>query len=107
MARFHGVIGFAQTEETAPGVWSEVVREREYFGDILRNTFQYQQGKELNSNLTLNNMFSIVADAFAYGNFGTMRYVKWMGSLWQITNIEIQRPRLILTIGGVYNGSTN
>jgi hypothetical protein len=107
MARFHGMVGFAQSEETAPGVWNDVVREREYFGDVIRNTRRYETTPNLNDNLDINNQFSIVGDAFAYQNFGTMRFIRWMNGLWKITNVEIQRPRLLLTVGGVYNGPTN
>jgi hypothetical protein len=33
-----------------------------------------------------------------------MRYVEWMNARWKITSIDVKRPRVILTIGGVYNG---
>lgn len=103
MAKFHGMIGFVHTEETAPGVHSEVVTERQYKGDVIRNTRRFENGEHLNDNLTINNQFSVIGDSFVYQNFPAMRYIKWMGSSWKITNVEVQRPRLILTIGGVYN----
>jgi hypothetical protein len=104
MAKFYGIIGYANQVESAPGVWTEVITERNYSGDILRNNKRSQQGEDLNDNLTINNLFSIVSDPYANDNFFSMRYIKWMGASWKITNIEVQRPRLILTIGGVYNG---
>lgn len=103
MAKFHGIIGYVQTEETAPGVYSEVVTERNYTGDILRNNRRWENSERLNDNLVINNQFSIVADAFAYENFQNIRYIQWMGTSWKVNSIEIQRPRLILTVGGVYN----
>lgn len=106
MAKFYGEVGYAETSETAPGVWTDVVTERNYFGDVLKNTRRLEAGEGLNDNLTINNMVSIVADPFAYQHFHAMRYVKWMGALWKVTNVEVQRPRLLLTIGGVYNGPT-
>jgi hypothetical protein len=107
MAKFHGMIGFVRTEETAPGVRSEVIREYEYSGDVLRNTRRFENGERLNDDLNINNQFSILGDIFVYQNFQDMRYISWLGSLWKITNVEIQRPRLLLTIGGVYNAPTN
>lgn len=104
MAKFYGAIGYAETKETAPGVWTESITERNYSGDVIRNTGKWQKGENLNDDLTINNSISIVADPFANQNFYAMRYVKWMGASWKITNVEVQRPRLILTIGGVYNG---
>ena len=107
MARFHGVVGYSDTVETKPGVWTETVIERVYSGDILRNTRRWEPSQQVNDNLNINNQISIVADAYAYDHFFAMRYIKWMGTLWKVTNVEVQRPRLILTIGGVYNGNTD
>jgi len=104
MAKFYGIIGYSVTEETSPGVWTESITERNYYGDVIRNTRRWQPGEGLNDNLTINNIISIVADPFAYQHFHAIRYIKWMGASWKIDNIEVQRPRLILTIGGVYNG---
>lgn len=106
MAKFFGEIGYVESTETKPGVWTEGVTERNYFGDVIRNTRRWQTGENLNDDLLLNNTIGIVADPFANENIHTMRYVKWMGVAWKITNVEIQRPRLILTLGGVYNGPT-
>lgn len=103
MPKYCGVVGYVETVEKVLGVWEEQAVERVYRGDILRNTRRWENGQGLNDNLTINNQFSIVADAYAYEHFFAMRYISWMGTLWKITNVEVQRPRLILTIGGVYN----
>ena len=103
MARFYGTVGYVVTGETVPGVWGEVVSERSYYGDVTKNTKRFQSTENLNDDIVVNNMISIVADPFAYEHFFAMKYVTWMGSKWKITNVEVQRPRLILTIGGVYN----
>jgi hypothetical protein len=106
MSKFYGTIGFAITTESAPGVWQDSIVTRNYYGDILRNTRQYQSGDSLNDNLNISNEFSIIADPFAYENFHSMKYVEYMGTKWKISNIDAsQRPRLILTVGGVYNES--
>ena len=104
MAKFYGIIGYAETSETAPGIRSEQITERNYSGDALKLSQRWQATDKLNDDLTINNSISIIADPFAYQNLSAMKYVKWMGASWKITNIDIQRPRLILTIGGVYNG---
>ena len=109
MARFYGWVGFARTAETDPenhpGKWDVVLVERPYYGDVMRNSRRWDQnGSGINDNLVLNNTISFLADDFANKNIGIMKYVRWRGERWQITNIEIQRPRLILTIGGLYNG---
>lgn len=103
MGKFYGKIGYAETRETTPGVWTEEITERNYTGDIIKNTRRWQSGDSLNDDLVINNIISIVADPFAYQNFHAIRYIMWMGASWKVTNVEVQRPRLILTIGGVYN----
>lgn len=104
MGKFYGAIGYAETSEKSQGVWSESITEKNYSGDVLRISRRWQAGENLNDDLTISNEISIVADPFAYQNFHTIRYVKWMGASWKVTNVTVQRPRLILTIGGVYNG---
>ena len=107
MAKFCGLIGYVDTPETAPGVYSEVVTTRKYFGDVIRNTRRWEAGQNQNDNLNVSNTISIVSDAYADQNFHAMRFIQWMGAFWEITTVEVQRPRLILTIGGVYNGNTD
>lgn len=104
MAKFFGAIGYAVTEETKPGVWKEQITERMYFGDLTRNTRKLQSTDQLNDNINVANEVSIVADPFANENFRSMKYVEFMGAKWKITSVEVQYPRLILTVGGVYNG---
>jgi len=104
MAKFYGPIGYAVTEETSPGVWKEKITEKNYYGDVIRNTRRWQAGSGINDDLEINNQLSIVSDPYAQTHFHTMRYVTWMGSRWKVTNVEVQFPRLLLTIGGVYNG---
>lgn len=105
MAKFYGVIGYAaETTETKPGVWKEQITEKTYYGELVRNTSSLQTTDQLNDNINVANEISIVADPFANENFHSMRYVEFMGAKWKITKVEVRYPRLILTIGGIYNG---
>ena len=104
MAKWFGVIGFAATEETKPGVWVEKITERNYYGDVTRNTSRLQSSDQLNDSINVSNVISIVADPFANQNFHAIRYAEFMGAKWKITNVEVERPRLKLTLGGVHNG---
>ena len=104
MGRFYGVIGYASTTERAPGVWVEQITERRYYGELHRNARRLESSGNLNDNITVSNEISIVADPYAYENFLSMRYVEFMGARWKISNVEVQYPRLKLTLGGVYNG---
>lgn len=104
MAKYFGKIGYAEQVETAPGVWEEKITERQYYGDVVRNIRRLESSGNLNDNINVSMEISIVADPYAIQNFHTMRYVEFMGSLWKITSVEVNYPRLILSIGGVYNG---
>ena len=104
MGKWFGKIGYAVTEETAPGVWVEQITERTYYGDIIRNTRRLQTSDKLNDDINVSNEISIVADPFARDNFHAMRYIEFMGTRWKVSSVEVQYPRLILSLGGVYNG---
>lgn len=104
MAKFFGAIGYAVTSETKPGVYEEQIIEREYFGDVNRNIRKLENSEYLNDDINISNEISIVSDPFANENFYSMRYAEFMGTKWKITSVEVKYPRLILTLGGVYNG---
>lgn len=105
MAKFYGPVGYADTVETAPGVYKEQITEHLYAGDLLRNTRQLQSGETLNDNINIGDEISIVADPYARQNIYKMRYVVFMGAKWKVIKVEVGYPRLILTIGGLYNES--
>ena len=104
MAKYYGSVGYAETREIRPGVWVDGIAERQYYGDVIRNMRRWQSTDNLNDNLNINNQISIVADPYAYQNFHAIKYVTWMGSRWKVSNVDVQYPRLILEVGGVYNG---
>jgi len=106
MAKFHGRVGYGHQSETSPGVWEDAIVEKVYSGDVIRNTRSFREGENLNNNLSVGNSISIVADAYANEHFFAMRYVEWAGALWTVSDVEVQRPRLILRLGEVYNGNT-
>lgn len=111
MAKYYGNIGYAETVEKvdpttnkSTGVWEEQITVRPYYGDLIRNTRRLQSSGNLNDNVTIGNEISIVADPYANKNFHAMRYAEFMGTKWKITNVDVQYPRLILTLGDEYNG---
>ena len=106
MAKFHGVIGFGESVETAPGVWKDIPVEREYYGDVIRNSRRLDNGDRVNNDISVGNSISIVADAYAGAHFFAMRYIRWAGVFWTVENVDVESPRLILRLGGVYNGPT-
>lgn len=105
MAKWYGKIGYADNVEVEPGVWEDSIVEHSYYGDLNRNTRSLQNSGGINDNINLSNEVSIVADPYASENFYKMRYVEFAGTKWKITNVEVKYPRLILSIGGVWNGN--
>lgn len=105
MAKFSGVIGFVVEEiETRPGVYEEGMIERPAFGDIVRNSRQLQDREKINNDLSVQNSISIVADAYAREHFFAIRYVKWAGVFWTVEDVTVEHPRLLLRLGGIWNG---
>lgn len=106
MAKYYGPIGYGTSEETSPGVWEDQINERNYYGDVIRNTRRLDNGEKVNNDLSVGNSISIMADAYAMNHFFAIRYIKWAGTLWLVSEVEVQSPRLVLRLGGVYNGPT-
>ena len=106
MARFFGKIGYASTGTLVDDVWTDTITERDYYGDILEATRSLEPSDKVKDDIRLQNRLSIVADAFALENFSKIKYAIWNGNRWTVTNVTIERPRLILSLGGVYNGET-
>ena len=106
MAKFYGNIGFGTEveEPVGSGNWILDVVVRPYYGDVHKNSRRLQSIGQLNDDITITNEISIIADQFAYEHFSTIRYVEFMGTKWKIGNATVEHPRLILTLGGVYNG---
>ena len=104
MPKFYGNIGYAISKETAPGVWVEDIVEHKYSGDVYRNTRKLQSENQVNDSIDISNEISILSDPFANENFHSMRYVTYMGAKWKVSSVEVRYPRLILTVGGLYNG---
>lgn len=108
MAKFFGPIGYAIPTETRPGFWEDKIEERNYIIDVIRISTRWSQSSDsTNDDLTVNDQFSLIADPFANNHFHSMKYVRFMGANWKITSVEPRPPRLILNVGGVYNGPTN
>ncbi len=105
MAKYYGQIGYCQTSEdpVGSGIWIETIVERNYYGDVIRNSRRLQGSDRINDNVNISNQLSIVSDPYANENFHAIRYASFMGSKWKVTDIEVQYPRLILTLGGLYN----
>lgn len=106
MARFCGIVGYAETKETRPLIWEDRIIERKYYGDVVKNKKRTENSGNVNDDIVLSNAISIIADAYAYDHFFAIKYVIWQNSKWKVTEVEVSRPRLILTLGGIYNGPT-
>lgn len=103
MAKFYGAIGYGISKEDRPGIWEIEITTRNYYGDVIKRYIKNNQTSKINDDIDITNEISIIADPFAYTNFHAIKYVEFMGVKWKVTRIEVQHPRLILSIGGIYN----
>lgn len=108
MARFLGEVGYGESVESPPGsgVWVDEITEFPYQGDVIRNTRKLDGSESVNADITVGNSISVVADEYAFEHFFNIKYVRWAGVLWTVSMVEVKNPRLILSLGGVYNGPT-
>lgn len=101
--KWSGKIGFVETKETRPGVWENVATERNFYGDVIRDIRKNQSSGQVNDDINISNRISIVSNSFVRDNLSFMKYIEFMGAKWKITDVEVQYPRLVLTIGGLWN----
>lgn len=106
MSKWYGKVGFADTVEYEAGCWEEQVVDRPYYGDVISNRWKRQNSGGVNDNINLSNQISIVADPYAMNHCSTIAYVEYMGTKWKVTDVDPQYPRLLLTVGGVWNGNS-
>jgi len=106
MARFYGKVGYGQQIDKGHGVYETLILERVYSGDVVRDYRRLQQGEKVNNDLATSTSISIVSDSYANEHFFAIRYVEWSGTLWEVTGVDQESPRLILQLGGRYNGPT-
>lgn len=104
MARFYGKVGYGETVDMGNGVYEDQITERFYMGDVVRNSRTLRDGEKVNDDLEVSNSISIVADPYANDHFFAIRYIEWAGTLWKVSQVEVLSPRLLLRLGGVYNG---
>lgn len=102
MAKFYGIVGFADDITDEHGVTMPHIHRRPYFGDVTRDVRKFSNAKSVNGELDVSNEISIVADPFAYDHFYSIRYVEFHGVKWKVSSIEVQHPRLRLSLGGLY-----
>ena len=98
-----GKIGYARTEETSPGVYQEIIIEKQYYGDVVRNTAQILDSNTINSSIKLNNSISVLCNNYMSYNLGCVRYLTFKKSKWKVSSIEIKDNRIIFTLGDLYN----
>ena len=104
MAKFYGVIGYIEDRETVVDVHVSVPIEKTCKGDLIKNYRKLTDGADINDNVVISNSISVIADPYAINHMHAIRYVKWRGTAWKVTTVDVQYPRLILSLGGVYNG---
>lgn len=108
MSKWYGKIGYEETSETTPGVWTSGTTEKEYIGDIYKLSSRWQErensSEDVNDDINISNRISIIADPYAFKNFSKMRYIEFMGTFWKIESVEVNFPRLTISLGGVWNG---
>lgn len=104
MAKFYGNVGYIKTVETRPGIWEPEETVIKYVGELLKNTRRLQGFSGLTDNVVISNQISIISDAYARENYFSIRYAEWNGAKWKVTSVEVQHPRLILSLGELYNG---
>lgn len=98
------VLGFSEkNKEVRPGVWKMQPEEVTHRAKLLTYNKDYDSGEEVNDDLKLRNRYEIVMKDKKL-DYQDMRYVIVKGTKWKVSALEFLEVRIIITLGGVYNG---
>lgn len=102
--KWYGEIGFDVPIIKAKGVYDHEFIPKQYYGDVINLSSRWQQTEHVNDDLKINVKISVMGDPFIEEKFPYIKYVKYMGHKWSVTEVTPNRPRMELTLGGLYNG---
>lgn len=103
MNKYSGKVGLVMDVEVRPGIWKQQAVEKFVYGEIIRDNRNSVTSDQVNDNMKINNQISIVASPFLMENFRSIKYLTYAGAKWRITTVEVKYPRLLLSMGEVYN----
>ena len=103
MPKCSGLIGYALVVETQPGVWSEIITDKPYYGDVVTDNRKFNNQNQINDDMNINNNISVISNSFMLDNLAVMKYITFLKSKWKIVSVEIKPPRIIINIGGLYH----
>lgn len=101
--KFYGKVGFESQVDKGRGVYVSEIVEKAYSGDINRFIRRSQSSGDVNGSVSVSHEVSIISDPYASENFYNIKYVEIMGKKWEVSNVDVQYPRLNLSLGGLYN----
>lgn len=107
MEKFYGAIGFGLNEqkETSPGVWETYPIEKNFYGDVLHVDRRLENTDNVNDGINISNRISIIADPWTINNVYEIKYITYKNKKWKVREVDASSPpRLLLTLGGLYNG---
>lgn len=104
MNKWYGKVGYVETVEVEPGIWEERETVRSYYGELVRNSSKFLVSGGVNDDRDVSVELSVVSDPYSDLHFHSIRYVEFDGVKWKVNTVEPKRPRLILALGGEYNG---
>lgn len=102
--KFYGIVGYGHSVEVAKSVWDLQITEKSYYGDVVKNSVRQVEGEPILNDLSVGNSISLLADPYAFEHFFAMKYILWAGTYWTVSEVTELRPRLLVRLGGVYNG---
>lgn len=70
----------------------------------LRNVQASWSQQSMNDTVRARHVLSVVTPEKSTIDFNAVVYVVWFNQKWTVTSIQYKRPRVELTLGGLYNG---
>lgn len=103
--KYVGNIGFLSSNtEVTGGIATQPIISKRYFGEIITTSSRLQTQDKINPDVTINNSIAILLDGYLNNNLSNIVYVEFLNKKWSVSSIELRHPRVILSLGGLYNG---
>lgn len=102
---YHGKLGFITTVDKGHGIRGKESVERYYYGDLKRISWHRADPQAVNTGLNISNQLSIMGDPFLDENLSDLKWVEFKNKKWAVTNVEVEPPRIVITMGDLYVNS--
>lgn len=100
--KWFGEIGYFVESNNVDGIVTDSFITQQYYGDIIKDYKTNTSENAVNEDFELSNRISVVADPYLISHFHKIAWISFMETKFKVRSVELQYPRLIVSLGGVF-----